>query len=390
MAGNALKVLDKPDATALGEMIAAELDKQIATAKKYARDEVRALRELETLATRSDPVAESCMYTLKRKDKDGTIVWITGPSVRFAELLAYCWGNLRAGARIIEEGEKAVVAQGVAYDLQRNTGLMLEVRRNIMTSSGHRFGNDMINVTSNAACSIALRNVIFDCVPQVLWWDVYEIVKHKAVGAAQIPQRIQQAVKFFVDKGAKQEDILAALGVKAIDEMGRDHLEIFIGLRTALKEGGIEPAKIFTAEGKEQRAKLNLVSEEEEQFNSIDKQLAGGGAKTDGGPKAAASEAPGGSSQGGRDRGKGKGAKAKADTADKGKPPPAAADQPTETDADLVARVEAEHKAAHHSHKDRPIKAAKAALERIATVDDDLGKRADKLLNLYDLEEPQE
>lgn len=264
----AVKVIDKPEASALGEMVNAELANQIATAKKYPRDEDAALRQLEKLATRSDAVAEQCMYTLKRtqKNKDtgrDEIVFITGPSIHFMQLLAYCWGNMRAGARIVSEEEKTVTAQGLAYDLQRNNGLLVEIKRGITTSKGYRYGQDMINVTSNAACSIAERNAIEDCIPRVLWWDVYERIKAKAVGAAQIPERIQQAVKFFVSKGAKQDDILAALGVKALDELDRTHLEIFIGLRQALKEGQIDAAKIFTAEGADQRERLTLVASDD-------------------------------------------------------------------------------------------------------------------------------
>lgn len=272
----AVKVMDRPDASALGEMVNAELSNQIATAKKHPRDENAALKSLEQLATRSDEIAELCMYTLKRTDKDGTIVYITGPSIRFMELVAYCWGNMRIGSRIVEEGEKTVTAQGIAYDLQRNNGLMVEIKRGITTSKGYRFGQDMINVTSNAACSIAERNAIEDCIPRILWWDVYERVKAKAIGAAQIPEKLQQAVKFFVSKGAKQEDILVALGVKAIEDMGREHLEIFYGLRTALKEGSIDATKIFTPEGAEQRARLSLTDDDPdtESYNSIDKQVA--------------------------------------------------------------------------------------------------------------------
>lgn len=408
----AVKVLDRPDPTALGEMTGAELAKQIETAKRYPRDTDKALRELEQLATRTDAVAEACMYTLKRTDK-GQIVFITGPSIQFAELLNYCWGNTRAGARIVEEAEFHVKAQGLAYDLERNTGLVTEIRRGIRTSSGGRYSADMINVTCNAACSIAERNAIFDAIPRVLWWSVYEVVKEKAVGAAQIPEKLQNAMRFFVGKGAKPEDIFNAMGVKSIEDMTRTHLEIFIGLRTAMKEGPIDVAKIFTPEGAEERAKLSLVAEEES-FNSIDKQLQGG--KRDGASQKADAASTPGVAQRSADRGKGKGAKAKGDSpaADKAAAPPKEKDggdgqpgesgqpgtpateagaQPStvETDADLVARVEQEHKEAKGTHKDRPIKKAKANLERIAKGDDKaLAARADKLLNLYDLDEPQD
>ena len=437
MAGHVAKQIDRPDASVVGEIVSAEINTQVATARKYPRDEIAALNMLEKLATRSDAVAEACMYTLKRKDKNGQVNYITGPSVRFAELLAHAWGNLRAGARIVDEGEKAVVAQGVAYDLQRNTGFSVEVRRGIVTSSGGRFGTDMINVTSNAACSIALRNAIFDCIPQALWSDVYEAVKHKAIGAAAIPERLQKAVQFFVAKGATQEDILRSMHVKSISEMGRDHLEIFIGLTTALKEGSIDAAKIFTEEGTEQRAKLSLIASDDpadpgvpgtpidgllnkhggarkdaaargdDDDGSSAQPGVAGGAKSE--PKtkrkaAGSREKPGGAEpdgataavQSGDEKTDDGSATQRLDREaglSKDSGPAAEQNGASEADADredvdLVASVEAAWKAAKPTERSQPIRAARGALERIAETHSDgvVRARAKALLGKYDLD----
>lgn len=431
--GNAVKVIDKPDASALGEMVNAELSNQIATAKKYPRDEDASLRLLEKLATKSDAVAEQCMYTLKRtaKNKDtgkDELVFITGPSIHFMQLLAYCWGNMRAAARIVEEGEKTVTAQGLAYDLQRNNGLLVEIKRGITTSKGFRFGQDMINVTSNAACSIAERNAIEDCIPRVLWWDIYEAVKIKAVGAAQIPEKLQNAVKFFVAKGAKQEDILHAMGVKELADLGREHLEIFIGLRNALKEGTIDAAKIFTDDGAEQRAKLSLIADDDGDPNSYtpidklvapkDQPAANGGKKNGGDQKAAAAKSGDAGSLGGEDgkpatdpsaAGSGATAGATNDAGGgtqqlvdgaklSGEPGDAQAQTATagagetsaidETDEQLVTRIEAEVKAARYvDNKKAAIMAARGALERIRQTGDveAVVNRASALLKKFDL-----
>lgn len=433
--GTAVRKVDKPEASVVGEIVSAEISNQIATAKQYPRDVADALNQLQKLACRSDAIAESCMYTLKRKDKGGQVNYITGPSVRFAELLAHCWGNLRAGARILEEGDRAVVAQGIAYDLERNTGFSVEVRRGIVTSTGNRFGADMINVTSNAACSIALRNAVFDCVPQSLWSDVYEAVKLKAIGAAAIPERLQKAVQFFVSKGATQEDILKAMGVKAIADMGRDHLEIFLGLTTALKEGSIDAAKIFTEDGAEQRRSLSLVADEDgdpNTYNTIDKQLAPkqpdatkpaaakGGKKTGGATKDAAAKADDGSlgeenqqpatdpavagsaatagasdgGAGGRTQSLGDGAKLSGEPGDAqtqdgaaGAGESSAADAAHVADDALLTRVESEVKAAK-TGKREIILAARADLERIRDTAGDIAltRRAFGLLNRFDLD----
>jgi hypothetical protein len=289
----------------------------------------------------------------------------------------------------MDEGAKAVIAQGLAYDLERNTGGLTEIRRGILTSTGNRYSQDMINVTSNAACSIATRNAIFDVIPQVLWWDAYEQMKEKALAAAAIPEKLQNAVAFFVQKGAKEEEIFTAMGVKSIADMTRDHLEIFIGLRTALKAGAMPIDRMFHPDAADERAKLTLVADED-QFNPIDRQLQGGG-KPGGDPKAAAGEAPGGSPQGGRGGKKTSPAKGKVDSAAKDKPieaattvAPAAVD-----DAVLLDKVEHAEKAAQRADKGKAIKEAKGALRMISETSEDpaLKARADALLNKYELED---
>ena len=50
------------------------------------------------MATIDAEVAGSCFYKLSRGGKT-----IEGPSVRLAEIVASAWGNLKFGARIIDE-----------------------------------------------------------------------------------------------------------------------------------------------------------------------------------------------------------------------------------------------------------------------------------------------
>ena len=49
-------------------------------------------------------------------EKDGKT--IEGPSVRFAEMVANAWGNIRWGGRVIEANDRYVVAQGFAQTAQ--------------------------------------------------------------------------------------------------------------------------------------------------------------------------------------------------------------------------------------------------------------------------------
>ena len=132
-----------------------EIDQQIATARRYPRSIKRFRDEALQMVTLSESVAEQCIYALPRDGKT-----IEGPSARFAEVVASAWGNCRAGARVINDAGEFVTAQGVFHDLERNVAITYEVQRRITDKHGKRYKADMIGVTANAACSIALRNAI--------------------------------------------------------------------------------------------------------------------------------------------------------------------------------------------------------------------------------------
>src|SRR5205814_31606 len=139
----------------LGAMVASEIEQQVATAKRYPRSVAVFKRKALELATSSEEIAASCFYTLpKRRGADKVI---TGPSVRLAAICAVCWGNCRFAGRLIADDGKFVTAQGVSHDLESNTAGSIEVRRRVTTKEGKRFSDDMVAVTSNAACSIAKR-----------------------------------------------------------------------------------------------------------------------------------------------------------------------------------------------------------------------------------------
>jgi len=319
----AVKVMERPAAGVVQEITAAEIDRQIETAKRYPRVLEASRGELLEICTMSEDVATDCMYALPRKEK-GKTKMIEGPSVRFAENLVYCWGNIRAGARIVDEGQEFITAQGWCADLQKNTGLSVEVKRKITGQYG-RFSADMVAMTANAACSIALRNSIFDCIPKALWWDVYLKTRQRAVGdEATLQMRRDRAIGYFVKAGAEEAKIYTALGIEDKSQITLDILAILKGLAQAVKDGEIPIDRVFEPDAAEERARITLGGED--QFNGIDKQLQGKGAqpKEKGGDKSDAapekSKGDGSSTKGPADKDKPKTAKGKAGSAAAPKP----------------------------------------------------------------------
>lgn len=210
-----------------------EVEVQLDAAHKYRRSIQRFFQEAKTLATRSQSVAESCMYAMPRGGKS-----ITGPSVRLAEICATAWGNLHVGGRVIGETDREVIAQGVCWDLQSNVRWAVEVKRRILDKHGNRYNDDMIVMTGNAAISIALRNAVFRAIPRGLINDLYAEVRKVAVGdVSTIVDKRQKLLDRFAKMGAEPARVFAALGVNGIEDIGFDHIETLIGYGTAIASG---------------------------------------------------------------------------------------------------------------------------------------------------------
>jgi hypothetical protein len=243
-----------------------EIDQQVTTAHAYPRSVKAFLQEAETLATLSEEVAESCSYALPRREKDKeTNQWITktieGPSARFAEIIFSCWGNARAGTRIVDEGQEFITAQGFMFDLQKNVAIQVDVPRRIVSSSGQRYKTDMIGVTANAAASIALRNAILKVIPKALWDPIYQKAKATAIGTeATLSNKRSDALKAFQKRGASAETIFEHLAVKGIEDITLEHLATLKGYLTAIKEGDTTVEQIFSKDDPAASGKGNVTT----------------------------------------------------------------------------------------------------------------------------------
>lgn len=228
-------------------LIAAELDRaqvdvQIATAHRFPRSIKKFQDDALSMATANHETAASCFYKLPRGGKN-----IEGPSIRLAEIVASCWGNLRIQARIIGDDGKFVVAQCVAHDLEKNVAMSAETRRRVTNKEGVRFNDDMIGVTANAACSIAIRNAIFKVVPKTFVDIVYGQAKKVAIGtSATLSERREKAFAFFAEKyGVPRERVLKALDRAAIQDVDLADVETLQGWHTALADNEAELDTVF-------------------------------------------------------------------------------------------------------------------------------------------------
>ena len=100
------------DSTTAREM--ARIQGEIFMAKKFPRDVMKALDKIEQECARPT-LASQAVYTYARGGSD-----IKGPSIRLAEAVARCWGNLRYGFEEVSNNGKESSIRAYAYDVENN------------------------------------------------------------------------------------------------------------------------------------------------------------------------------------------------------------------------------------------------------------------------------
>jgi hypothetical protein len=227
--------------TAVAAITRSEIEAQLDAAHKYPRSIGKFGVTATKLATYSQAIAESCMYSVPRSGKT-----ISGPSVRLAEIVASCYGNLHYGSRIVDADDTHVTAQGVAWDLEKNLRVTVEVKRRITDRNGRRFNDDMVTVTGNAAASIAVRNAIFRVVPRAYVDTIYEDAKQLVTGDAKsfVARRDDFLVR-LLKLGVSQERVLARLGKPTVSDMEPDDLTTLVGLGNAVRSGAVSLDEAF-------------------------------------------------------------------------------------------------------------------------------------------------
>lgn len=214
-----------------------EVDVQIATAKRFPRNMKLFLVKAESMATIDEETAESCFYSLPAR-RGGNEKPIEGPSVRFAEIVAASWGNLRVQAQIVEDDGKFITAQGRCWDLENNVAAAVDVRRKITTKDGKRFSDDMINTTANAACSIAFRNAVMKIVPMAMARSIYIKARQVAIGdASTLVAKRGSMIEYFRKMNISAEQVCAAVSKASIEDITVEDLATLKGMATAIKDG---------------------------------------------------------------------------------------------------------------------------------------------------------
>ena len=93
----------------------AEAQSKLFIAKQFPRDESEAMNKMKRACSRMS-LATKAFYSFPRGGQT-----VTGPTIRFAEELARCWGNIDYGINELSQDDGKSEMQAYAWDLETNT-----------------------------------------------------------------------------------------------------------------------------------------------------------------------------------------------------------------------------------------------------------------------------
>jgi hypothetical protein len=239
----------------------ADVDVSISTAKKYRRDVASAIKTVRELALRNPRIAERCNYAVPRAGKK-----IIGPSVHFARIVAYAWGNLRCGSRVIGCDRENAHMQGVCHDLETNVAITTEMDWPVQapkTDTEERW-KDQMNLAKRGGAAVAFRNAIFDALPMILFEDIAEEAKLVAVGEGKtFEERRANCIAEFLKLGVSQQQIYKFLERGGLESITTDDLIYLHGIITSIRDNTMTVAQVFPPEAQTVKAQVPKAKKEE-------------------------------------------------------------------------------------------------------------------------------
>lgn len=226
----------------IGQLERASIDMQIATAKQYPRSIELFKKKALELVTLDEDTAAACLYRRPvGRGQDGKETYAEGMSIRMAEIVAACYGNIRSGTQTIESTPRYVIVRGVTHDLESNYLSTADCKEATVKKNGQPYDERMRVVIEKAAASKAFRDSVFKVVPRASVKFLENAVKEKLFGDAKSLDKYKKSISVWVKTlGINEKRVWNALDIGSIDDLKREQVETLIGLKNALTSGEID------------------------------------------------------------------------------------------------------------------------------------------------------
>lgn len=214
----------------------AEAQGKLIIAKNFPRDEHLAYAKVMEACKRKS-LAEKAIYSYPRSGST-----ISGPSIRLAEELARCWGNVDFGIKELSQKDGESEMSAYCWDMETNTMssqtfVVAHVRD---TKKGQVRLTEQRDIYENNAnmAGRRLRARILAILPPDLVEAAVAECKKTLAGDNEIPiaDRINKMVASFAKFGVKIDTLEKRLGRK-IDTMTTEDICEYAGIYNSLKDG---------------------------------------------------------------------------------------------------------------------------------------------------------
>ena len=225
----------------------AEAQGKLVIAKRFPRDEVAAYNRVAQACQRKG-IAEKAFYSYSRGGST-----VSGPTIRFAEELARCWGNIDYGIKELSQDNGKSEMQAYAWDLETNAQSVQNFtnphirevggKAKVLTSK-----RDIYEINANMGAR-RLRSRILAILPNDLVDMAIAECKKTLAGNNDEPliDRVKKMIVAFGKIGVTQEQIEIRLKRK-VDTMTVDDFTDYIGIYNAIKNGESKVSDWFEAE----------------------------------------------------------------------------------------------------------------------------------------------
>lgn len=225
----------------------AEAQGKLIIAKRFPRDEVQAFAKAAQACQRIG-IAEKAFFSY---NKGGSTV--SGVTIRFAEELARCWGNIDYGIKELSQDNGKSEMQAYAWDMETNTISVQNftnphIREVNKTSKVLTSQRDIYENNANMGAR-RLRSRILAILPNDFVEMAIAECKKTLAGNNDVPliDRVRKMIISFEKLGVTKEQIECRLKRK-VETMTEDDIVDYIGIYNAIKNGESKPHEWFEAE----------------------------------------------------------------------------------------------------------------------------------------------
>jgi len=233
----------------------AEAQGKLIIAQRFPRNTNYAAAEILT-ACRYKSLAEEAFYSYSRGGET-----IGGPSIRLAEEIARCWGNIEYGIRELSQADGVSEMEAFAWDLQTNTissqKFTVKHIRDKKSGTGTTLTSqrDIYELTANMG-GRRLRARILAVIPKWLIAEATAECRKTLAGDNTVPiaERVRKMIAAFAKHGVTPQHLEARLR-KGLDAVLPDDLVDLQGIHTSLKDGQSTASDWFDLGGQADGAK---------------------------------------------------------------------------------------------------------------------------------------